>query len=271
MSALQTRQQTIRALSPAQAFPTGTSKLQLLSNLSPEKKLPEARTQSLSKEARVVYLATYKEGMTAMQALDEANRRSLTLAPLKDFDERLNGTGQIWQVEAHLYPAWTGTFLAYADYGIPLGKTIRYTDSNGVRFVFPVPRKVQGRTNFALAINHGFTKDGKPLISFKKISEKKFLIEIPDESKLKIIEHLPAWGNWRLPENEFGIPTGLITDDKNPMARHLCRSDYAYAGFTSVGYDGFYDIGGGRSINAGGGTNGKPNYRLGVLAYTSQK
>jgi len=250
-----------------QIFPSSTKPLALLSNLAPEQKQAPERKPILSKEASVVYLALFNQNpMTQVQALEEANAKGLTLAPLKDLDERLNGKEELWRAEEALYPAWSGTFVAYKAPNKPLGKTIE-CKILGDTYVFNVPKKFQGKRNIALAINHGFTKEGKPLISYKKIGEKRFLVEIADESMIKAIRHFPSEDGWQLPEKKFGLPSGSKLNYASKNARYLWRINGAYCGFASAGDYVFYVISGWRVVYVGCRSGG----RFGVLAYASQQ
>lgn len=198
-------------ISGAQVFPA--SKLSLLSSLKPIEKKEEARKPILSKDASVVYLATREHGMPSMQAIEEANSRGLTLVPNKDIDELLNGKDEAWRAEEQFYPAWTGTFITYEVPGKPLGKSITHHDRSSAvttTYIFNVPRKAQGKTNLAFAINHGFLQDGTPLISFKKIGENKFLVKIADRRKIKMLD-IPIRHGYHLTDAEFGLP--IIGED----------------------------------------------------------
>jgi len=258
--------QNLQAMRTATAFPANTKPLALLSNLAPEQKQTPERMQDLSQKSNVVYLAFYKENpMTQMQALEDANAKGIILMPLKDLDERLNGEGELWKAEEALYPAWSGTFVAYEMPDKPLGKTIECKIKENT-FVFNVPKKFQGKRNIALAINHGFSEDGKPLISYKQIGEKKFLVEIADKSMIKAIRHFPSEDGFYLPEKEFGLPSGSKLNNDGKNTRHLWRINCAYCGFASAGL-GVVLIYGRRSVGVGGRSDG----RFGVLAYAKQE
>ena len=103
----------------------------------------------------IVKIAQYdnNKGLTAKQAVDTANQKKIILLTNKDFDKRLmDGT---YKSEKEVYPAWTGTQVAYTKKNEKVDKFIEYTDSETkIRYVFEAG-DAKGEKNVILAINHG--------------------------------------------------------------------------------------------------------------------
>jgi len=229
----------------AQPMFSATNKL--LSGLGKEQKHEPARTQSLSQKSNVVYLASAEEGMTMLQAIEEANKNGLILVPSKDIDERLNGKEQLWQAEKDFYPCWTGTLIIYAAPNKEFGKEISF---EGLRV--RIPRKWQRKRNCAIACNHpNFTigKDGTIKLQ-----------------KAALIENFPTQGGWHVPEKNFGIPCGALYSEEDAAARLLRL--FITGPFVSlvVCGDFFLSIGGRRDFDAAR----RPSRSLGALAYAPQ-
>jgi len=225
-----------------QPKPSATS-MQLLSSIKPIEKQPEARKPTLSKDARIVYLATKEEGMTMLQAIEEANRQGLSLIPNKDIDERLNGKEQIWQAEKDFYPCWTGTLIIYVKPNEEFGKEISF---DGLRV--KIPKEWQHKINCAIVCNHpNFTIEKDGTIKLKKAS---------------LIENFPANDGWYKTDKKFGIPYGVKSNETDKEARCLWRqTDNIFVGLPARGDDGFYYVRNGHLVLAGL----RPSVRLGVL------
>lgn len=205
------------------------------------------------------------KGLTAKQAVDTANQKKIILLTNKDFDQRLVKT-DTWKSEKEVYPAWTGTQVAYAKKNEKVDKFIEYTDSETkIRYVFEAG-DAQGEKNVILAINHGFTQDGKPLITYNKDGENTVLVQIAKEGKIDIVPNFPTSDNWYLTDSKFGIPVGESVGSSNDDARYLWRLDKGYVGLLARGdYD--LDFDGRRNVDA----DDQPSVRFGVLGIESGK
>jgi len=129
--------------------------------------------------------------------------------------------------------------------GEKLGAAIEYTDpSTGIKYVFEVPVYLQNEKDIAPAVNHGFTADGKPIISFRADGKNRFVFDVSDETLIGVIEAFPRHDGWYLAEGKFGIPAGDGSIPSNSDARYLSRID-DYVGLLARGYygrilDGYY-------------------------------
>jgi hypothetical protein len=180
----------------------------------------------------VVRLAQYKDnkGVSAREAIDSANSRKLTLlpntnkaSPYQSFEARLLLT-DVWTLEQSAYPSWSGTFFAHGKPNKKLPKTLEYVDhETGERWILDVPSAAQGTKNTILAINHGFTSDGSPIIKLQRDS-RNIVVEIADPKRIAIVENFPVQNGWHAPDPDFGIPVGPNATG-NPQARHLWRDE----------------------------------------------
>ena len=190
----------------------------------------------------IVKIAQYdnNKGLTAKQAVDTANQKKIILLTNKDFDKRLmDGT---YKSEKEVYPAWTGTQVAYTKKNEKVDKFIEYTDSETkIRYVFEAG-DAKGEKNVILAINHGFTQDGKPFIIYNKDGENTVLVQIDKSAKVDIISNFPTSDNWYLTDSKFGIPVGESVGSSNDDARYLWRLDKGYVGLLARVYDGRRDV-----------------------------
>ncbi|MCX6772843.1 MAG: hypothetical protein NTV88_03695 [Candidatus Micrarchaeota archaeon] len=168
----------------------------------------------------VIKIAPYSKGLTAKQAIDTANRKKIVLLTNKEFDKRL--MDDTYKSEKEFYPAWTGTLVAYAKRDKKVDKFIEYTDTKSkIRYVFE-SGDAKGETNVLLAINHGFTQDGKPLITYNQDGKNTILVQIAKEAKVDVIPNFPVNGDYYLTESKFGIPVGERARTSND-ARYLHR------------------------------------------------
>ena len=186
----------------------------------------------------MVKIAQYdnNKGLTAKQAVDTANQKKLILLSNKDFDQRLVKT-DTWKSEKEVYPAWTGTQVAYTKKNEKVDKFIEYTDSETkIRYVFEAG-DAKGEKNVILAINHGFTQDGKPLITYNKDGDNTVLVQIAKEAKVDIFPNFPTTNDWYLTDSKFGIPVVESAGSSNDDApRYLYRLDKGYVGLLARGY-----------------------------------
>jgi hypothetical protein len=181
--------------------------------------------------ANVVRLAQFEgnQGLTARQAIQTANSRRITLLPnkstsedvTKGFDGRLALT-DTWKNEKPVYPAWTGTMFVHGKKDAPLPKTVEYTDSETKeKWVFDTGAAA-GSRNVILAINHGFSEDGKPLIQLHE-DKNRIVVEITDPKQISIIENFPAKDGWYMTDPKYGIPVGEKADSGDSNTRYLYR------------------------------------------------
>jgi len=207
------------------------------------------------------------KGMTAKQTIDTANRRMLTLLSNKEFDQRLVKT-DIWKGEKWIYPIWTGTLVAFTKKNEKVDKFIEYIDPvTYIRYVFEAG-DAKGEKNVVLAINHGFTLDGKPTFTYNQDGKDTVLVQIAKEAKVDIIPNFPTIkmfaSNWFLTENKFGIPVGRRVSSNISLRKiqdihHLVRNDGDFVGLLVRNH--FSD--GTRTVTA----FNHPSCRLGALAY----
>ncbi len=218
----------------------------------------------------IIKVAQYdgNQGLTARQAIQTANSRRITLLPnkstsedvTKGFDGRLALT-DTWKNEKSVYPAWTGTLFVHGKKDAPLPKTVEYTDSETKeKWVFDTGAAA-GSRNVILAINHGFTEDGKPIIQLHE-DKNRVVVEITDPKKISILENFPSKDGWYMVDSTFGIPIGEKVDSGDSNARYLYRIGDEKAGLLARGYGGLFDYDFRRFVLA----NGGPSNRLGVLA-----
>ena len=142
----------------------------------------------------------------------------------------------------------------------PLPKTVEYTDSETKeKWVFDTGAAA-GSRNVILAINHGFTEDGKPIIQLHE-DKNRVVVEITDPKKISILENFPSKDGWYMVDSTFGIPIGEKVDSGDSNARYLYRIGDEKAGLLARGY-----FLGGYGNWRGVGAGGWPSGRLGVLA-----
>lgn len=151
-----------------------------------------------------------KKGMTAFQTIEEGNRLRAVVAPFKQLQGR---------VLTDTY--WSGTLVAYSNG--KLGKYVEYRDPGKDRtYIFEVPPDAVGESGVCLAINHGFQKNGKPLIIPRRENDKR-IFEIADKGQVKIIPGFPsAQGRYKT-EPEFGITVGMPVLQPTPGSHELLR------------------------------------------------
>ena len=81
--------------------------------------------------ATVTKLAQYdnSKGLTQREAISTANRMGSRILANKEFDGRLV-LSDTRKSEKEVYPAWTGTLVAFREKGAKLGDVVKYTDSH---------------------------------------------------------------------------------------------------------------------------------------------
>ena len=177
---------------------------------------------------------TGEQGITQRQAIEIANQRRVNLLSNKQLDERLLKTGT-WLSDDMVYPAWTGTIVAYEAPEKKLASIIRYVDpETKITYALEVPVKATGASDVVLVVNHMVDAQGKPLITYEDKGKNNVLVKIHDPSKINIIENFPRSDSWHLTDPEFDIPTGKVVHSSNPDARYLLRTDSgAYVGLAA--------------------------------------
>lgn len=169
-----------------------------------------------------------EEGMTVLEAVKAANAQKATLLSNWGYDLRLVKTDE-WKKEKDVYPAWTGTFIAYGDAGEPLGKEIRYECDNNI-YLVKVPKKFQKLVNHALVIEHGIIK-GKPAFEFRTTRKVHTLFVRGKLSAVKIHRS----DDWYA-QGAFGLPIGEKSNRDNPNARYWGVWTHSYVGLVSRWY-----------------------------------
>ena len=170
--------------------------------------------------------------------IDENGSIKLALLTNNEIDERMTDSEtRVLERTAHIYPAWTGTLIAMGKKDEKLGKFIEHTNSvSEIRYVFETGN-AQGDKNVVLAINHGFTQDGKPLISYNEDGKNTILVLVAKEANVDIIPTLPIHGEWYLTDNKFGIPIGEPVSNPfyhgkmNDNSPQRCWVDHYYPGY----------------------------------------
>jgi hypothetical protein len=169
------------------------------------------------KEAEVVRIAQYddSQGLTLQAAVQAVGQRHLRLLSNQELDQRLVDS-DVWKKEKEMYPAWSGTFIAYERPGVAFGKTVSFRD-----LVVAVPKQFQGKVNCALVCNHpDFT------LKDNKITLGKTARCLP----------FPVGDGWYLPDKDFGIPCLEKSNSLNSAARYLWRyTSLSYAGLVVRG------------------------------------
>jgi len=185
----------------------------------------------------------------------------------KEYDGRLV-LSDVWESEKEVYPARTGTLVAYNKKDAKLGDVVKYTDS-GTTYIFEVPKEYQNEKNAILVVNHGFRADGNALI-LPNEKGKEITYDITDKSQIALLQKFPSSNGWYLADKsvynqnqKFGIPLLPKTSSDNPDARYLYRIQN-YVGLLTRGTN-VLDI----DFNRWDvGANGQPSLRFGVLIST---
>ena len=213
--------------------------------------------------ATVTKLAQYdnSKGLTQKEAISTANRMGSRILTNKEFDGRLV-LSDTWKSETAVYPAWTGTLVAFGKKDSKLGDVVKYTDSNaGITYIFEVPKEYQNEKNTILVVNHGFSADGNALI-LPNEKGREITYDITDKSEIALITRFPSSNGWYCADNKFGIPLGVEIPSSNRYARYLYKVEN-YVGLLARGGDGFGDYYR-RGVDAGY----QPSGRFGVLIST---
>ena len=212
--------------------------------------------------ATVTKLAQYdnSKGLTQREAISTANRMGSRILANKEFDGRLV-LSDTWKSEKEVYPAWTGTLVAFREKGAKLGDVVKYTDSQtNTTYLFEVPKEYQKERNAILVVNHGFLASGDALIV---PNEKGSIVtyDISDKSQVALLLNFPSSDGWYGADNKFGIPLGNGISSSNTDARYLYKAQN-YVGLLARGAD----VSGYDRRNVGAGV--QPSGRFGVLIST---
>ena len=174
--------------------------------------------------ATVTKLAQYdnSKGLTQKEAISTANRMGSRILANKEFDGRLV-LSDTWKSEKEVYPAWTGTLVAFKGKDEKLGDVVKYTDSQtNTTYLFEVPKEYQKERNAILVVNHGFLASGDALIV---PNEKGSIVtyDISDKSQVALLLNFPSSDGWYSADNKFGIPLGAGISSSNTDARYLYK------------------------------------------------
>ena len=214
--------------------------------------------------ATVTKLAQYdnSKGLTQKEAISTANRMGSRILTNKEFDGRLV-LSDTWKSETAVYPAWTGTLVAFGKKDSKLGDVVKYTDSNaGITYIFEVPKEYQNEKNTILVVNHGFSTDGNAFI-IPNEKGREITYDITDKSEIALITRFPSSNGWYCADNKFGIPLGVEIPSNNRYARYLYKAEN-YVGLLARGLYVNFDYNYRRVVNA----VSLPSVRFGVLIST---
>jgi len=105
-----------------------------------------------SQRIRGPRLEVFRKQVTFDEAVRIADAENRVLPSNKRIDQEIMGDGPS---KKHLRDCLTGTLIAYAPPGKPLGKKIVYIDSSTHhRWIFPVPEDLQEKTDCVLVTEH---------------------------------------------------------------------------------------------------------------------
>ena len=206
-------------------------------------------------------LAQYdnNKGLTQVKAIATANDKGVRILSNKEFDQRLV-LSDTYKSEREVYPAWTGTLVAFKGEGAKLGDVVEYT-SKGITYILEVPKEYQNEKNAILVVNHGFI-DGKAIIV---PSEKGSTItyEITDKSQIALLQNFPTSDGWYSADSKFGIPIGNEISSDNSDTRYLYKVQN-YVGLLARGLSILVSYGDRRYVYA----DYRSSLRFGVLVDT---
>ncbi|MBI4399815.1 hypothetical protein HY570_03620 [Candidatus Micrarchaeota archaeon] len=187
-------------------------------------------TLAIPNTQKTMILARFanNRGFTAEQAVSEANKQGITLAPNRELDRRL--LTDTWKREG-LYPAWSGTLFVNVQPDVSFrdatkdGYIVYEDPRTGITYRLKVPEYYLAAINCILLVEHGFNTDGKPTFEIHKDISKERVIHIPDDNNLNLVENYPRENGWYSTDGKFGIPTGQEIVFTSPDARYLWRAD----------------------------------------------
>ena len=159
-----------------------------------------------------------KEGIPMVEALQRADTGGRVILSNNRLDSEL--VNNYWHGGniSRVLTCWGGTMVGYDEPGKKLNESIEYTDENsGIRFVFPVPKELQGMEDIVLAVEHpdyAIEKDKNNLVV--RASEVGFVPEFPGMKE-------SGRSHWHHTDERFGIPTGKEVRFSEPGVRLLFR------------------------------------------------
>ena len=215
---------------------------------------------------KVFMLAQYRDqaGLMQTEAIKMANHLGARILSNKEFDQRLVLSDR-WKPERDVYPAWTGTLVAFKGKYAKLGGVVKYTDSHsGITHIFEVPIEYQNEKNAILVVNHCFLANGNALI-IPNENKRTITYDIADKSKIALIQNFPTSYGWYDAPNKFCVPTGKDISSSHDFAYYLFR-DPSYVGLLVRGCEGFREI-----FLRGVGAGWNPSLRQGVLITAPKK
>ncbi|MCX6771863.1 MAG: hypothetical protein NTX79_07450 [Candidatus Micrarchaeota archaeon] len=199
--------------------------------------------------------------MAGIKPIDENGSIKGCILSNKEFDGRLV-LSDTWKSEREVYPAWTGTLVAFKGKDAELGDVVKYIDSSaGITYIFEVPKEYRYEKNAILVVNHDFLADGNALI-LPNEKGSTITYDITDKSQISLLLSFPSSDGWYNTDNKFGIPFGKGISSDSPDARYLYKAQN-YVGLLARGDGSFvnYDRG---YVGAGS----QPSSRFGVLIST---
>jgi len=198
--------------------------------------MAELKQMAQTAEGRKVFRLAQsgeRRGLTQKGAILRANKMGACILSNKEFDRRLV-LSDTWKSEDEVYPAWTGTLVAFKEKDAKLGDVVKYTGS-GTTYIFEVPKEYQNEKNAILVINHGFLADGSALI-LPNEKGREITYDITDKSQIALLQNFPSSNGWYNAGNTFGIPLGAEIPQSKTNARCLYRVQN-YVGLLTRGDD----------------------------------
>ena len=171
---------------------------------------------------RIFMLAPFEKGLTQKEAINTANMMGARIITNNEFDGRLV-LSDTWKSEKEVYPAWTGTLVAFKGKDEKLGDVVKYTDfKTNTTYLFEVPKEYQKERNAILVVNHGFLASGDALIVPNE-KGRTVTYDISDKSQVALLLNFPSINGWYFTDNKFGIPLGAGISLSNTDARYLYK------------------------------------------------
>lgn len=181
---------------------------------------------------KLAILISRSAGIPMEEALIKANEAAVVIASNKRLSKALNESNE-WRNIRTVFTCWSGTMTGYDIPNKKLGKNIEYIDPEiGVRYIFPVPERHQGKKNVILVVNHP---------NFTLETDKK--TRIIQANNVGVVSKFPVDSHkWYLGDPKYDIPTGKEVGEDNIHARYLIRREKR-VGLISRGWDsGYGDI-----------------------------
>ncbi len=179
-------------------------------------------------------------GMDGISAIAAANKGGVRILSNGEFEKRIL-SGAL-SLEKEIYPAWTGTLVAFKGKGEPFGRAVIYK-SLGASYVFEVPEEYRGESNAALVVNHGFLNIEKDLLTpripliIPRREGNTVTYEITDKGRIQLFRGFPQGDGYYKINNPFGIPCEAADSKDGPGIRYFYRIKGEYAGLLVRGND----------------------------------